>query len=112
MEPGRRETSGREVPPEAPVERAARDPGRSRARLPQRLARVHRRQLLASVGQGQADRLVGGGGELPSTTLATLAPVGVEDRLALDADVPYPQADRLGASSSGEHQDKEDRPIS
>ena len=79
-----------QVAAEPGVERAARDSLRPSSRLPERLGRGHRRQVLAGVGQGRADRLVGRGGEFSPTSLAAFAPVGVEDGLALEAQVACP----------------------
>lgn len=49
--------------------------------------------------------------QLPSPGLVTLAAVAVEGDLALDADVAGDEVDDLVASSAGEDEEQQERPI-
>jgi catechol 2,3-dioxygenase-like lactoylglutathione lyase family enzyme len=69
------------------------------------------RQLLAGISERSHDRLIGGTGELPSAGLGALAPVAVEDGLALEAEITCPEADDLGSPSTGQDEDQQDRPV-
>src|ERR1035437_8046622 len=111
VDSGRRHASGHQVPAEASVERPARDTLRPGGCLPERLVGCHRREILASIGKRGADGLVGGAGEFPPSSLAALAPIGVEDRLTLDAQVACPKADDLGPPSPGQNEGEQDRSV-
>jgi hypothetical protein len=100
-----------QIPPEPPVERAARDPTGPGSRLPERLARVHRREVLASICERSQDRRIGGVGELATAPLPALAAVAVEDGLALEAEITGGEADDLGPAAAGQDKDQQDRPV-
>jgi hypothetical protein len=80
--------------------------------LPERLGRSHRGQLLAGIGKRRAYRLVGRAREFPPTSLTALASVGIEDRLAFDAEVAGLQADHLGPTPSRQNECEEDGSVS
>jgi len=111
VQPGRGQPRRLEVPPEPPVERAAADALRTDSRLPERRFRVHRREILARIGERSQDRCVGRAGQFPPAALATLASVAVEDGLALEAEITGPEADHLGSSAASEDKDQQDRPV-
>src|SRR5664280_1369278 len=75
VKPGRREAGRRQELPETAVERATADPVGSGPRLPKRLTRVHRRELLASIRERSQDRLPRRARQFSPAALAALAPV-------------------------------------
>ena len=54
---------------------------------------------------------MGGAGELASAGLSAPAPVGVEDRLSLKAEVTGPEADDLSAPPSVQDGGQKQRPV-
>ena len=80
--------------------------------LPERGFFGHRAEVQPGVGQRGAQRLVGGTGKLAPSSLAALASIGVERRLAFDADVPRGEADHLRSPSAGEDEGQQQGSIS
>src|SRR5438046_9929817 len=76
-----------EIPPEAPIERAAGNSARSGPSEPERCSRVHRRRLDPTVRQRCTQRFVGRARQLSPPALAALTSVGIEGDAVLDADV-------------------------
>ena len=111
VEPRRRQPGRCEIAPEPRVARRPRQTPWSCPRLPERLPRRHRRQLLAAVLQGPPDGLPGGLGQLSSPTLPALAPVSIEHGAILDLDVPGLYRHDLGPSPAREDEDQQDGPV-
>ena len=103
-----REAGQAEIAPEAVIEGGAGDALGTGAGLPERLMRLHGREVLADVTKRSTYGRERGAGKFTTTAQTALADVAVEDGRVVEGDIAGGEVDDLGSASAGEDESEDD----